>query len=69
MKTKEELSAYNAKYYQEHRDEIRTRKKRLYNKDIAIARKKAWLEREGNREKWNAYMRERRRKAKIDNEK
>ncbi len=56
---------YNARYYQEHQDKIKAKKKELYKADPAKykERAKAWVE--ANREQWNAYMRERRRKLKA----
>lgn len=54
IKNKKRLSAQRSKYYQEHKEEI-------------DERNKVWLE--NNRDKWNAYMRERRRKAKLDKQK
>ena len=54
IKNKKRLSAQRSKYYQEHKEEIDERNKN-------------WLE--NNRDKWNAYMRERRRKAKLDKQK
>ena len=60
---------YNAKYYQEHKAEIRERKIKRYkeNPEIYKERAKQWVE--ANREKWNAYMRERRKQAKINKNK
>ena len=57
---------YNARYWAEHRTELLAKKKRAYEKDPAKVRErnKRWLD--ANRDKWNAYMRERRRKAKLD---
>ena len=57
---------YNAKYWQEHKEEISERRKKLYKerKGEIDERNKRWLD--ANRDKWNAYMRERRRKAKLD---
>ena len=56
---------YNARYYQEHRDEIKAKKKEQYEADPVKykERAKAWVE--ANREQWNAYMRERRKKLKA----
>ena len=53
IKNKKRLSAQRSKYYQEHKEEI-------------DERNKAWLEK--NRDKWNAYMREyrKRKKAELD---
>lgn len=57
---------YNAEYYKEHRQEIADRKRKHYkeNKEKILARNKRWVD--ANRDKWNAYMRERRKKAKLD---
>ena len=54
---------YNAKYYQEHKQEISERKKQHYqeHKEDILARNKRWME--NNREHWNAYMRNRRKKG------
>lgn len=54
IKNKKRLSIQRSKYYKEHKEEI-------------DERNKVWLE--NNRDKWNAYMRERRRKAKLDKQK
>lgn len=56
---------YNAQYYQEHQDKIKVKRKEQYKSDPAKYKKraKAWVE--ANREQWNAYMRERRRKLKA----
>lgn len=62
-------SEYNAKYWAEHKKEISERRKKLYKEHKAEIdeRNKRWLN--ANRDKWNAYMRERRKKAKLDKEK
>lgn len=59
---------YSAKYYQEHRQEIAERKKKHYeaHKEEILARNKRWVE--NNRERWNEYMRERRKKLKAIDE-
>lgn len=59
-------SEYNAKYWAEHKEEISERRKKLYkeHKTEIDERNKRWLN--ANRDKWNAYMRERRKKAKLD---
>lgn len=51
---------YNAKYYQEHKQQIVEKKKKHYeeHKEEILARNKRWME--NNRERWNEYMRERR---------
>lgn len=56
---------YSAKYYQEHRQEIVERKKKHYeeHKEEILARNRKWVE--DNRERWNEYMRERRKKLKA----
>ena len=62
MNTKE----YNAKYYREHKKEISEKKKQYYleNKELVLARNRKWIE--NNREQWNAYVRNRRKKGKKD---
>ena len=62
-------SEYNAKYWAEHKEEISERRKKLYKEHKAEIdeRNKRWLN--ANRDKWNAYMRERRKKAKLDKSK
>ena len=59
-------SEYNAKYYIEHKEKIIARKKRAYqlNKEVINERNKQW--KKDNRDYWNAYMREWRRKKKLD---
>lgn len=56
---------YNAKYYQEHKQQIVERKKKHYeeHKEEILARNRKWIE--DNREQWNEYMRERRKKQVI----
>lgn len=58
MNTKE----YNAEYYRKHRKEISEQRKQHYQeyKECIRARNRKWLE--NNREQWNAYMRNRRKK-------
>ena len=60
---------YNAKYWIEHKEQLSARRKKNYreNKEKIDARNKKWIEK--NREHWNEYMRERRRRAKLDKEK
>ena len=55
---------YNAKYYQGHKQQIVERKKKHYkeHKEEILARNKRWIE--NNREHWNEYIRERRKKLK-----
>ena len=59
-------SEYNAKYWQEHKKAISKRRKEEYpkNRDKILARNKKWLK--DNKDKWNAYQRERRAKLKLD---
>lgn len=57
---KAKRAEYNRKYWAEHRDEIREHRKFTRAKRSAWQRK--WYE--NNREKWNAYMRERYKKLK-----
>lgn len=59
---------YNAKYYQEHKAEIAERKKRHYeeHREEILARNKKWQK--DNKEYWNEYMRERRKKLKAIDE-
>lgn len=63
------ISEYNKKYWAKHKEEISARRKVFYqeHKKEINERNKKWLE--ANRDKWNAYMRERRRKAKLDKQK
>mgnify|MGYP003288626395 CR=1 FL=1 len=58
---KEKISLYNAEYYQRHKYEISERKKQQYLKDPEKNKERVRKWREKNREKWNAYMRDRRR--------
>ena len=55
---------YNAKYYQGHKQQIVERKKKHYkeHKEEILSRNRKWVE--NNRERWNEYMRERRKKLK-----
>ena len=55
---------YNAKYYQEHRQQLVERKKKHYkeHKEEILARNKRGIE--NNSEHWNEYIRERRKKLK-----
>lgn len=59
-------SEYNKKYWAEHKEEIAKKRKKFYqeNKEKVDARNKKWVE--NNRDRWNEYMRERRKKAKLD---
>ena len=54
---------YNAKYYREHKEELSEKKKKAYKENPEKNKERVYRWREKNREKWNAYMRERR---KID---
>lgn len=60
---------YFKKYYEEHKKELSEKKAEYYkrNPEKYKASHARWMQE--NREKWNAYMRERRRKAKLDSEK
>lgn len=51
---------YNAKYYREHKAELSEKRKKKYHADPESYKKAVYKWRENNREKWNAYMRERR---------
>lgn len=51
---------YNAKYYQEHREEIAEKRKKRYQANPEPYKEAVHKWREKNRERWNAYMRERR---------
>lgn len=53
---------YNAKYYREHKEEISEKRKKKYHADPEPYKEAVYKWRENNREKWNAYMRERRKK-------
>lgn len=59
---KEDISQYNHEYSKTHRKEIQA--KRRENPHIAEYQKE-WKNK--NREKWNAYMREYRKRKKLDN--
>lgn len=54
---------YNAKYYEEHKEEISEKRKKKYRENPKKYKDAIYKWRENNKEKWNAYMRERR---KID---
>ena len=60
------VKEYNAKYWAEHKEEISKRRKEFYkeHKEEIDARHQRWLDE--NRDHWNKYMRERRRKARLD---
>lgn len=51
---------YNAKYYAEHKEKISEKRKKKYRADPKPYKEATYKWRENNREKWNAYMRERR---------
>ena len=55
---------YNAKYYREHKEEILARKKENYRKNSEAYKQRARQRVQRDREGWNAYMREWRRKRK-----
>ena len=59
-KSKEDISEYNKRYWREHKEEIKKKRGNTTEKT------RAW--REANRERWNAYMREYRRKKKEERE-
>ena len=64
---KKKRSEYNAKYWAANRERISKKRKENYEKDPSkiLERNKRWLE--NNREHWNAYQREyRRRQRSID---
>lgn len=60
---------YNKKYWREHKEQISAQRKKHYaeNKETIIARNVQW--KKDNREHWNAYLREWRRKKKLDKNK
>lgn len=62
-------SEYNARYWAEHKEQISAHRKEVYkrDRDKINERNKRWLK--NNREQWNAYLREYRRKKKLDKEK
>ena len=57
-------SEYNARYYAEHKKEISERRKKVYKRDKKKITERNLKWRDNNREHWNAYMREYRRKKK-----
>ena len=63
---KQRIKEYNAKYWADHKEQISARRKETYkrDRDAIIRRNKQWLE--NNKEHWNAYQREYRRKKKLD---
>lgn len=65
-KSKEADKEYMREYYLSRREELLKKRQLNYDKEKNKAQHYRWLEKEGNREKWNAYMRERRRQAKLD---
>lgn len=58
--------AYNDKYWAEHRYEILKKRRERYKKDKKKidAQNRRWLD--ANREHWNAYMRDYRKKKKAE---
>ena len=57
-------SEYNSRYYAEHKEEISERRKKVYKRDKKKITERNLKWRNNNREHWNAYMREYRRKKK-----
>lgn len=59
---------YNKKYWQEHKEQISAHRKEIYkrDRDKINERNKRWLK--NNKEQWNAYLREYRRRKKLDRE-
>lgn len=62
---------YNARYWKEHKEKISEKRKKRYEEDAEYRehitnKSKKWVEK--NRDKWNAYMRERRKKVKAVDE-
>ena len=60
VKSKEDVKQYNAKYYREHAKELSEYRKKKYRENPEKYKQKCYEWVEKNREKWNAYMRERR---------
>lgn len=58
---------YNAKYYREHKEELSEQRKKKYHANPEPYKRAVYKWRENNREKWNAYMRERRKLDKQAN--
>ena len=62
------VKQYNAEYWAKHKEEISAHRKAFYQEHKAEIneRNKRWLN--ANRDKWNAYMREyrKRKKAELD---
>lgn len=69
IKNKEKVKEYNAKYWANHKEEIAIKRKKFYqeHKEEIAERNKRWFQ--NNREKWNAYLKEHRAKAKLDKQK
>lgn len=67
-KSKEATKEYNAKYWATHRSEIAKARKKKYDADPDKhkARTLKWMKE--NKERWNAYMREYRKKIKAIDE-
>lgn len=59
-------SEYNAKYWAEHKEELCARRKEVYKRDRDKINKRNIQWKKDNKEKWNAYMREYRRRKKLD---
>lgn len=59
---KKKRSEYNAKYWAAHKERISEKRRKAYKEDPTKVneRNKRWLE--NNRERWNAYQREYRRR-------
>lgn len=68
-KNKEADKAYWQKYYAENREALREKRRLNYDREKNNEWHRKWLEKEGNREKWYAYLRERRKKLKLDKDK
>ena len=63
---KSKRSEYNKKYWQEHKDQISTRRKQIYQERREEINKRNIQWKKDNREQWNAYLREYRKKKKLD---
>ena len=59
-------SEYNAKYWAEHKEELCARRKEVYKRDRDKINKRNIQWKKDNKEKWNAYMSEYRRRKKLD---
>lgn len=58
---------YNARYYQKHKEEIKAKKRELYKANPGKVKNQVRAWRASNREHWNEYMRERRKRLKYLN--